>query len=288
MTFSSIWFWWESGCWYSCRNFLHTDVVKHIKSVVCNLYTHCRLKSVALWNNEKEFVWGCMLASDFASSLVNNINVLRQILIIIPFSVADIVLVNLRIWVCVVTVGSGLEGIAVTVLLPLPKGLKMKPIAKLVICKLTVFACISVWLWEGGSPWSCTHLFSVSSWTLRSESFICVDGFSFGLFCTSFCKNPWLRLVCKSGLWVGTSVWLIVTPTRSKEYHIYVKGASPNCIVIFYWSVHMWGCLLLTSLWISAAELLPKKELGWFYSIWRDLGYSSFLSLYFCTQQLLR
>lgn len=38
-----------------------------------------------------------MLASDFASSLVNNINVLRQILIIIPFSVADIVLVNLRI-----------------------------------------------------------------------------------------------------------------------------------------------------------------------------------------------
>lgn len=38
----------KSGYWYSCRNFLHTDVVKHVKSVVCDLDNHCRLESVVL------------------------------------------------------------------------------------------------------------------------------------------------------------------------------------------------------------------------------------------------
>lgn len=44
---------------YSCENFFHADVVKHVKSVVCNLGTHCGLESVSLWNNGREFVWGC-------------------------------------------------------------------------------------------------------------------------------------------------------------------------------------------------------------------------------------
>lgn len=38
-----------------------------------------------------------MLAPEFASSLVNNKSVLRQILIVVPFSFAAMVLVNLRI-----------------------------------------------------------------------------------------------------------------------------------------------------------------------------------------------
>lgn len=38
-----------------------------------------------------------MLASEFASSLVNNKGVLRQILVVVPFSFAAMVLVNLRI-----------------------------------------------------------------------------------------------------------------------------------------------------------------------------------------------
>lgn len=56
-------------------------------------------------------------------------------------------------------VGSGLGGIAVTVLLPLQKGLKMKQTSKLVICKLTIFACVSECSCEGGSPRSCTPFF---------------------------------------------------------------------------------------------------------------------------------
>lgn len=63
-----------------------------------------------------------------------------------------------------VTMGSGLGGIAVAVLLPLQKGLKMKPVAKLVTYKLMIFACTS----EHGcereeAPVPAHHLFSVSS-----------------------------------------------------------------------------------------------------------------------------
>lgn len=109
--------------------------------------------------------------------------------------------------------GSGLGGIAVTVLLPLQKGLKMKPAAKLVIYKLTIFACISEYGCEREEAPVLAHLlFSVSSWTLRSESLTCMDGFSFGGFCASFCKNPRLRLDCKNGWWVGTSDWSLDPP----------------------------------------------------------------------------
>lgn len=52
---------------YSCKNF-RADVVKHVTSVLGNLGTHCRLESVPLWNNEKEFVWGCTVALAFAPS----------------------------------------------------------------------------------------------------------------------------------------------------------------------------------------------------------------------------
>jgi len=64
----------------------------------------------------------------------------------------------------VATVGSGLGGIAVTVLLPLQKGLRMKAAAKLVICKLTIFACISECGCEREEAPVLAHcLFSVSS-----------------------------------------------------------------------------------------------------------------------------
>lgn len=87
----------------------------------------------------------------------------------------------------------------------------------------------------------------------------------FGLFCASFCENPWVRIVSKSGLWVGTSVWLIRS-IRFKEYNIYVKGASPNSVVKIYWSVHTWGCLLLHLCGFQLQELSSKRELGWLYS----------------------
>lgn len=162
-----------------------------------------RLECVASGNSEKELLWGYMLAPEFASSLVNNKSVLRQILVVVPFSFAAMVLVNLRIWVCVVTVGSGLGGIALTVLLPLQKHLKMKLTAKLATCKLSIFACISEYGYEREeAPVPAYHLFSVSSSTLRSESFIAMDSFVFS-FCASFCKSPWLRLVCESCLWEG-------------------------------------------------------------------------------------
>lgn len=62
------------------------------------------------------------------------------------------------------TVGSRLGGIAVTVLVPLQKGLKMKLTAKLVICKLTVFAYISECGCEREeAPVLAHHLFSVLS-----------------------------------------------------------------------------------------------------------------------------
>lgn len=32
---------------------------------------------------------------------------------------------------------------------------------------------------------------------------------------------------------------MVVRPTRSKKYNIYVEGAGPNQNVVFYWSVHM-------------------------------------------------
>lgn len=96
-----------------------------------------------------------------------------------------------------VTVGSGLGEIALTVLLPLQKGLKMKPTAKLVICKLTIFAYISECGFEREeAPVLAHHLFSVSSSTLRSESFICMEAVVMVcfvlVFVTRTCSQEWL------------------------------------------------------------------------------------------------
>lgn len=58
--------------------------------------------------------------------------------------------------------GSGLGGIVVTVLLLLQEGLKMKPAAKLVVYKLTIFACHSQYGCEREeAPVLAHHLFSV-------------------------------------------------------------------------------------------------------------------------------
>lgn len=123
-------------------------------------------------------MWGCLLASEFVSGLVNNIGVPGEILILIPLYFVAMILVNLKI--CVAMVGSELGGIAVTVLLPLQKRLRMKPIAKSVICKLTIFACISKCGYEREEALVLVHhLFSVSSETLRSESFIYTESLSF-------------------------------------------------------------------------------------------------------------
>lgn len=95
------------------------------------------------------------------------------------------------------TVGSELGEIAATVLLPLQKGLKMKPIAKLVICNLAVFAYISECGCEREeAPVLAHHLVSVSSSTLRSESFICMDALVIVcfvlVFVTRACSQEWL------------------------------------------------------------------------------------------------
>lgn len=124
----------------------------------------------------------------FVSGLVNNVGVLREILILIPLYFVAVVLVNLKIQVCVALVGSELGGIAVTVLLPLQKCLRMKPTAKLVICKLTIFACISKRGYEREEAPVLVHfLFSVSSKALKSQSFIYMESFSF-LFALVFIK----------------------------------------------------------------------------------------------------
>lgn len=58
--------------------------------------------------------------------------------------------------------GSGLGGIVVTVLLPLQEGLKMKPVTKLVVYELTIFACYSEYGCEREeAPILAHHLFSV-------------------------------------------------------------------------------------------------------------------------------
>lgn len=161
---------------------LHADVVKHIKCAVCNLETHCRLESVALWKNEK----GCLrlyarLRFSSFSDLVSYINVLRHYNAIFccRYGFGQPENLSLFVWW---RWEVGWEELLFNVLLPLQKGLKMKPTAKSVICKLTIFACI----FECGckreeAPVLAHHLFSVSSWTLRSESSVCMDGFSFVL-----------------------------------------------------------------------------------------------------------